>query len=55
MLLDHCYAFGVLEDLAKTKPTTFVRDHEYFIPTKFHQNLFSGSGEEVKNAKSSRS
>ena len=24
-------------------------DHEYFIPTKFHQNPSSGSGEEVEN------
>ena len=36
------------------KTTTLVRDHEYFIPTKFHQNLSSGSGEEVKNVKSLR-
>ena len=33
------------------KTTTLVRDHEYFIPTKFHQNLSSGSGEEVENVK----
>ena len=33
------------------KTTTLVRDHEYFIPTKFHQNPFSGSGEEVQNVK----
>ena len=31
--------------------TTLVRDHEYFIPTKFHQNLSSGSEEEVENVK----
>ena len=30
------------------KTTTLVRDHEYFIPTKFHQNPSSGSGEEIK-------
>ena len=36
------------------KTTTLVRDHEYFIPTKFHQNPSSGSGEEVENAKSLR-
>ena len=36
------------------KTTTPVRDHEYFIPTKFHQNPSSGSGEEVENAKSLR-
>ena len=35
------------------KTTTLVGDHEYFIPTKFHQNLSSGSGEEVENVKSS--
>ena len=51
MLLDYCYAVGVLEVLAKTKPTTFVRNHEYFIPTKFHQNPLSGSGEKVKMRK----
>ena len=36
------------------KITTLVRDHDYFIPTKFHQNPSSGSGEEVKNVKSLR-
>ena len=36
------------------KSTTLVRDHEYFIPTKFHQNPSSGSGEEVENVKSLR-
>ena len=36
------------------KTTTLVRDHEYFIPTKFYQNPSSGSGEEVKNVKSLR-
>ena len=30
------------------KTTTLVRDNEYFIPTKFHQNPSSGSGEEVE-------
>ena len=40
-------------DLAE-KTTTLVRDHEYFIPTKFHQNPSSGSGEEVANVKSLR-
>ena len=34
------------------KTTTLVRDHEYFIPTNFHQNPSSGSGEEVENVKS---
>ena len=33
------------------KTTTLVRDHEYFISTKFHQNPSSGSGEEVENVK----
>ena len=36
------------------KTTTPVRDHEYFTPTKFHQNPSSGSGEEVENVKSLR-
>ena len=36
------------------KTTTLVRDHEYFIPTKFNQNLSSGFGEEVENVKSLR-
>ena len=36
------------------KTTTLVRDHEYFIPTKFHQNPSSGSGEEVENVKVDR-
>ena len=36
------------------KTTTLIRDHEYFISTKFHQNLSSGSGEEVENVKSLR-
>ena len=31
------------------KTTTLVRDLEYFIHTKFHQNPSSGSGEEVEN------
>ena len=34
------------------KTTTLVRDLEYFINTKFHQNPSSGSGEEVENVKS---
>ena len=36
------------------KTTTLVRDHEYFIPTKFHQDPSSGFGEEVENVKSLR-
>ena len=31
------------------KTTTLVRDLEYFILTKFHQNPSRGSGEEVEN------
>ena len=31
--------------------TILVKDHQYFIPTKFHQNPSSGSGEEVENVK----
>ena len=81
MLLDHCYAFGLLlkPSILKKKfveegdPVTYfgpaldpplggsgqktrtlVRDHEYFILTKFHQNLSSGSREEVENVKSLR-
>ena len=33
------------------KKTTLVRDHEYFIPTKFYHNPTSSSGEEVENVK----
>ena len=33
------------------KTTTLLRDHEYFIPTKFHQNSTSRSEEEVENVK----
>ena len=40
--------------LSGQKTTTLVRDHEYFIPTKFHQNPSSGSKEEVENVKSLR-
>ena len=29
--------------------TTLTMDHEYVIPTKFHQNPSTGSGEEVEN------
>ena len=36
------------------KTRTLVRDHEYFIPSKFHQNPSSGFGEEVENVKSLR-
>ena len=33
------------------KTTTLVRDYEYFMHTKFHQNPSSGSGKEVENVK----
>ena len=33
------------------KTTTLVRDHEFFMHTKFHQNPSSCSGEEVENVK----
>ena len=33
------------------KTTTLVRDLEHFIHAKFHQNLSSGSGEEVESLK----
>ena len=33
------------------KTATLVRDLEYFIATKFHQNPSSGSGEKVENMK----
>ena len=36
------------------KTSTLVRDHEYFIPTNFHQNSSSSSGEEVENMNSLR-
>ena len=34
------------------KTTTLLRDHEYFISTKIHENPSSGSGQEVENANS---
>ena len=36
------------------KTTTLVREHEYFISTKFHQNPSSGYRKEVENVKSLR-
>ena len=30
------------------KTTILVGDHDFFFPTKFNENLFSGSGEEVE-------
>ena len=37
-----------------SKPMRDQGGHEYLIPTKFHQNPSSGSGEEVENVKSLR-
>ena len=34
------------------KTTTLLRNHEYFIPTKIHENPSRGSGQEVENANS---
>ena len=34
------------------KTTTLLRDHEYFISTKIHENPSSGSGQEAENANS---
>ena len=47
-----CPALDSPLDRSGRKTTTLVRDHEYFIHTKFHQNPTSGSGEEVKNVNS---
>ena len=52
--LDHCPALDPPLGGSGRKTTTLVRDHEYFIPTKFHQNPSSSSGEEVENVKSLR-
>ena len=49
-----CPALDPLQGGTGRKTTTLVRDHEYFIPTKFHQNPSSGSGEEVENVESLR-
>ena len=46
--------FGPALGRSGRETTTLVRDHEYFIPTKFHQNPSSGFGEEVENVKSLR-
>ena len=47
-----CPALDPPLDGSGRKTTTLVRDLEYFIHTKFHQNLSSGSGEEVENVNS---
>ena len=43
---------GSALDGSGRKTTALVRDLEYFIHTKFHQNPSSGSGEEVENVNS---
>ena len=47
-----CPALDPPLDESGRKTTTLVRDLEYFIHTKFHQNPSSGSGEEVENVNS---
>ena len=44
-----CPALGPPLGGSGRKTTTLVRDLEYFIHTKIHQNLLSGFGEEVEN------
>ena len=47
-----CPALDPPLDRSGRKTTTLVRDLEYFIHTKFHQNPSSGSGEEFENVNS---
>ena len=47
-----CPALDPPLDGSGRKITTLVRDLEYFIHTKFHQNPSIGSGEEVENVNS---
>ena len=47
-----CPALDPPLDGSGRKTTTLVRDLEYFIHPKFHQNPSSGSGEEVENVNS---
>ena len=47
-----CPALDPPLDGSGRKTTTLVRDLEYFIHTKFHQNPSSGFGEEVENVNS---
>ena len=47
-----CPALDPPLDGSGRKITTLVRDLEYFIHIKFHQNPSSGSGEEVENVNS---
>ena len=49
-----CLALDPPLGRSSRKTTTLVRDHEFFIPTKFHQNPSGGSGEEVENVKVDR-
>ena len=51
MTQNKCLALDTPLGGSGRKTTTLVRDHEYIIPTKFHQNPSSGSGEEVENMK----
>ena len=44
------YTLNPTLDGSDRKTTTLVRDIEYFIHTKFHQNLSRGSGE-LENVK----
>ena len=44
-----CPALDPPLDGSGRKTTTLVRDLEFFIQTKLHQNQSSGSGEEVEN------
>ena len=46
-----CFGPALDPQLGKSgrKTTTLVRDHEYFIPTKFHQNPSSGSDGRMDN------
>ena len=52
--MTYFYIFGPALDppLGGSGRNTLI--HEYFIPTKFHQNPSSSSGEEVENVKSLR-
>ena len=43
---DLCKLFLSCPGSTPWRKTTLLQDHEYFIPTKFHQNPSSGSGEE---------
>ena len=47
-----CPALDPPLDGSGIKTTTLVRDLEYFIHIKFHQNPSSGYGEEVENVNS---